>query len=209
MKLKVSAISIGKLRNNQFKDELPEFFELRNCMENNGWHKNESVFHHTLSVAEELEKVLKNLNNSMRSFLNQKVDRCSRKDLLFLGTLFHDIAKGDTLAHDGKFTSCPNHEKVGSIKVQGILERFDISEREKTLVVHMVKYHGEMHSLFDPKNKNFDKKYNQYKSAHSDIFLELLLLGLADTLGCQLEKNNPDEFKRRIDLYERMIGHYK
>jgi len=72
--IKVSAISVGKLRNKQFQNELPEFFELEKFIENNAWHNNDSVFNHTLAVLDELEKLLKNINNKIDSYLNQKVN---------------------------------------------------------------------------------------------------------------------------------------
>ena len=133
--LKVSSINIKKLRNEQFQKELPEFFELKNFVENNSWHNNDSIFNHTLAVLEELEKLLKSINNKIKVYLNQKIDEHTRKDLLFLGTLFHDIAKSNTLIKNGDLTSCPKHEEEGSEKVQAILKRFDLSEREKAIVI--------------------------------------------------------------------------
>lgn len=206
--LEISAINIGKLRKNQFQKELPEFFELKNFVENNSWHNSDSVFNHTLAVLEELEKLLKNINNKINSYLNQKIDEHTRKELLFLGALFHDIAKSNTLVKNGNSTSCPKHEEAGSEKVQTILNRFDLSEREKAIVVKIVKYHGEIHTILDPKNEKIEEQYEEFKSACRDIFTELILLAMADTLSSQLKDNNPAEFKFRIDFYKRIIDNY-
>ena len=174
--LKVSAINIEKLRNNQFQEELPEFFELKNYVENNGWHNNDSVFNHTLTVLEELEKLLKTTNNKINSYLNQKIDNYTKKDLLFLGTLFHDIAKSDTFEKNDDSTTCKNHEGFGAEKVKSILNRFDLSNREKDIVIRIVKYHDEIHVILEPKNDKLEEQYQKFKSERHDIFMELILL---------------------------------
>lgn len=206
--IKVSAVTIEKLRNGQFQKELPAFFELKNFIENNGWHNNDSVFNHSLTVLVELEKLLKNINNKINSYLNEKIDTHTKKELLFIGALFHDIAKSDTLIKNGDSTSCPKHEEVGSKKVQTILKRFDLSDREKAIVESIVKYHGETHVILDPKNDKIDEQYHKFKSERHGIFTELILLAMADTLGSQLKDNNPDEFKFRIDFYKCIIDNY-
>ncbi len=206
--IKVSAISIGKLRNGQFQNELPEFFELKNFIENNGWHNNDSVFNHTLTVLTELEKLLSDINDKINSYLNENIDTRTKKELLFLGTLFHDIAKSDTLIKNDDSTSCPKHEEEGSKKAQAILDRFDLSGREKARVVNIVKYHGEIHIILDSKNDKIDDQFKKFKLEHHDIFMELILLAMADTLGSQLKDNNPDNFKFRIDFYRRIVDNY-
>jgi len=206
--LKVSAINIEKLRNNQFQEELPEFFELKNYIENNSWHNNDSVFNHTVTVLDELEKLLKRIKNKINSYLNQKVDNNTRNDLLFLGTFFHDIAKSDSFVKSDDSTSCPKHEEIGGKKVKSILDRFDLSDREKDIVVKIVKYHGEIHIILDPKSDRLEEQYKKFKLEHHDIFIELILLAMADTLGSQLIDNNPEEFNFRIDFYSKIIDEY-
>ena len=155
--LKISAIDIKKLKQNQFQEEIPEFFELRNFVEKNDWHNNVSVFDHTLAVLEELGKLLKRVDNRTKSYLNQKIGNYTRKDLLFLGTLFHDISKSDTFARMHNSTSCPKHEERGGEKVKSILNRFDLSEREKSIVSKIVRYHGEIHYILDPLNDRLEE----------------------------------------------------
>ncbi|MFH1661728.1 MAG: HD domain-containing protein [Candidatus Falkowbacteria bacterium] len=203
--IKVSDITIEKLRNNQLQNELPEFFELKKCIENNSWHNNDSVFSHTLSVLEELKKLLRTVNNKINSYLNQQIDNYSRKDLLFLSTLFHDIAKTDTLIEENNLTSCPDHEEIGSEKVKDILERFDLSGKEKVIVIDTIKYHGKIHPILSLKNTNIEKQFADFKQRHHDIFIELILLGMSDTFGSQLKENNIEEYNFRRDFYRRII----
>lgn len=122
-----------------------------------------------------------------------------------LPELFEDIAKSDTLIKDGDLTLCPNHEKAGSEKVKIILNRFDLSEKEKEIIVMTIKYHGEVHAILDLKNDKIDEKYKKFELGRQNIFIELILLAMADTLGSQLKDNNPDNFKLRMDFYKRII----
>ena len=203
--IKISDINIKKLKNGILQDELPEFFELKNCVENNSWHNDDPVFDHTLSVLEEFEKLLKTASDKINFYLNQSVDSYSKRDLLFLATLFHDIAKTDTIIKKNDITSCPQHEEIGSKKLRGILNRFDLSEQEKTIVINIVKYHGEIHSILSSKNNNIEKEFSNFKSKHHEIFIELILLGMSDTTGSQLRDNNIEEYNFRSNFYRRII----
>ncbi len=203
--IKVSDITIDKLKDGYLQNELPEFFELKDCIENNSWHNNDSVFIHTLSVLEELEKLLKTVNNKINSYLDKMIDSYSRRDLLFLATLFHDIAKTDTLVEENNITSCLQHEEIGSKKVRSILDRFDLSEQEKAIVVNLVKYHGEIHPILSSKNENIEKQLADFEVKHYDIFIELILLGMSDTFGSQLKDNNIEEYNFRKDYYRSII----
>ncbi len=122
-----------------------------------------------------LNKIIKNIKPKIKTYLNRKVDTYARKDLLFLAGLFHDIAKKETTIK-GKLgaTSCPNHEKIGSIKVKGILNRFDLSNKEKNVIAEIIKNHGEIHHILNPDNKKMDYEYKNFKSKYSNLFLDLI-----------------------------------
>ena len=109
--IKVSAINIKKLKDGEFKKELPEFYELKDVVENNAWHNDDVVFTHTLAVLKKLGEITKRANNKINSYLSQKVDGNTRGQLLFLATLFHDIAKPETFASEEGSTLCPDHER--------------------------------------------------------------------------------------------------
>lgn len=82
-------------------------------------------------MLEGLERILKNKRIKDSSCLEKRVNNYSRKDPLFLGALFHDIAKDDSFVRHNNFTYCPNHEELGSRKVRPILNKFNLSVKEK------------------------------------------------------------------------------
>ena len=52
------------------------------------------------------------------------------------------------------------------------------------------------------------EEYQQFKLDFPDIFLDLILLTMADTLGSQLEENKPAKFKFKIDFYKKVLEEY-
>ena len=208
-RVKTSTIlNIGKIRNGEFSDLIPELYELKDVIENNDWHNNDPVFNHTLDVLEKLEGLLKNIRDEISNYLGQKITNYTRKDLLFLAALFHDIAKKETLVKNNDITSCLKHEEVGATKIKEILSRFDLSEAEKDLVIQIVKYHGVVHLIIEPNNEKLDEDFAEFKINYSNIFLELILLAMADTLGSQLSENKPEEFNFRINFFEKVLSKY-
>lgn len=203
--IKLSEISVSKLRNNKFEDSIPEFYELRDVIENNDTHDNDSVFDHTLAVLENLEKLMKNLKDENRDYLNQKIMNHTRKEILFLATIFHDIGKKETLKEDDGKTSCLGHEEIGSKKVVEILDRLELAEEEKNFVIKIIKNHGIIYDIVNSKNYKLNEEFEKYKSDYSDIFLEMMLLFMADSLGSQLGKFRPDELNFRITFFNKVL----
>jgi len=88
--MKVSDITIQKLKDGKLAKFLPELYELKDVIENNAWHKNDSVFSHTIAVLEKLEEIEKAASKNVNSCLNQRIGQHTRKQIFFLATLFHE-----------------------------------------------------------------------------------------------------------------------
>ena len=85
---------------------------------------------------------------------------------------------------------------------------FDLSEKEKDLVSQIIKYHMLLSLIVKPENNKINEQFNRSKVKHPNIFLELVLLAMADILGTQLEENNQGEFNFVINFYERFLSEY-
>lgn len=203
----ISLLSKTNVKSRKLINLIPEFYELENVVENNDYHHKENVFNHTLSVLNNLEKVLRNLNKETKQFLNKKIDGSTRKNLLKIATLFHDIAKKETIIDNNGSTLCrPGHEAKGSIKAKTLLKRFKLSDKELTFVLSIIKNHGLMHKILPPGNQNFQKKFVSFKKRFfHNIYPELILLAFADTVGSYLFETRPIEFKSRISFYKKEI----
>ncbi len=209
--IKASSLTINNIKNNKFIQALPELYQLKLTVENNSWHNNDAVFDHTIRVMENLSFLLKKIsitNKILQIALQQKINIHSRQQILLIATLFHDIAKRETIKIPDEYTECPNHEKIGAKKVLEILERFNLSKNEITIIARIIKYHGDIHSLISSKNKNIKRDFKKFLVDFADISLELILLAFADTLNSYLKQSYPKEYYFRIFFYEKFINKY-
>ena len=207
--LKVSAISIQKLKDGKLKKELPEFYELKNVTENNAWHNDDVVFTHTLNVLRKLEEILEKQNNKISSYLSQNVDQHTRRQLLFLATVFHDIAKPETFEGSNGETICFGHEEEAAKKVKPILDRFNLSKNEKEVLVKIIKNHGLLHSILFKEKDEHLILFKDFEKNFSDIFVELILFAMADTSGAQLQENDSQDFSYRLKFYQIALDQYQ
>lgn len=207
-KIKLSELTPKKIKDRKFETLFPELYELQKIVENNLWHTEDSVFNHTLSVLKELGRLLKRIKGKVNSRLNKKIGNHSRKELLFLGALFHDIGKKETFKKENNVTKCPKHEGKGAEKLKKIISRFDLSKKEQKFIIRIVKNHNVFHELLDHQDKSFDGRYRKIKKKYSDILLELILLSTADILGSQLKDRKPGEFELRINFLKSKIHNF-
>lgn len=200
-KLKLSSINVKNLKNDKLTKKLPEFYELKKIIENNEWHIKDYVFNHTINVLINLEKLFKKYAN-LNKYLNRKIGHHSRKQLLFLSTLLHDIAKKDTIIKKRGITSCPAHDIKGGIKAKRILKRFDLSASEINFVAKIVRKHALLYNMLRMTHKSRDLQI----ARHKDILVELSLLSIADMLGSQLKIKNPEKFKKGMYFYKDILN---
>jgi hypothetical protein len=202
----ISLLSKVNIKSGKLFPLIPEFYDLKDVVENNDWHHKQNVFNHTLSVLDNLDKALRDVNKAAKQFLNKKIGTITRKKLLQVAALFHDIAKKETIASNNNSAYCPNHEARGSIKTKKILKRFKLSDKELTFILSIIKHYGLVHKM-STDNRNFQRKFTSFKKKffHS-IYPELILLTFADTMGSDLAKTRPTEFKFRISFYKKEIS---
>lgn len=206
--IKLSEITIEKIKNRELEKIVPEVYELERIVENNRSHINDPVFTHTLSVLTRLEKILETVNKKVNNYLSQKIDYYSRAELLLFAAVFHDIGKKETLKIDGETTKFPGHEVKSAEKLKEIMPRFDLSEKEKEMVIQIVGNHGFFHNILDCPEDDLEKKSKEFQEKYFNIFLEVILLTIADILGGQLKENSPEEFNFRIKFLNRIIDNY-
>jgi len=205
----ISEITLEKLENNKLYDLLPEFYELKNITEDDKfWHLKDPVFNHSINFLKALESLMNTSKKEVSDYLNQKINNHTKKEILFLGGVFHDIAKKETIKkHDG-IMNCPGHHEAGYLKTKKILERFDLSEKERERVALLVKNHMVLHLMVYPENKKINKDYLKFIKDFSDIFLELIFLAISDNLGSQIKEMHPKEFDFRVNFYKKALKNY-
>lgn len=227
-RIKLLEPTIKKIKSRELEKLIPEFYKLEEIVENNPWHNKESVFDHTLSVLGNLEKIIRNSKKEIKPVLNKIIDKNSRKSLLYVAALLHDIGKKETITDLGDGArGCPGHEKKGARKTEKILKRFNLSPKEFKIVTDIVRNHGVIHDIIGLgykdfqkgigkerslthamvglENKNFQKEYKNFRKKFPNIYLEIILLAFADTIGSYLKKTKPVEFCHRINFYKKEL----
>ncbi len=202
----VFKLTIQDLENGKCENDLPELYSSRDCVENNTWHNHESVFDHTLKVFGNMAKIMKNINNvRTEKWLDEKIGKRSRKELLLISSLLHDMSKGESLVNNNDgITSCPKHEERAGEKTKQFSVVFGMDDKEIELVKKIVSHHGEMHKALEPELNGNDGKIEALKK--SGVYFELLFLCCADTLDSYLAVANPYEYKKRIEFYGNEIN---
>ena len=91
-KIQLSDITISNLNSDKFIKELPEIYALKKNIENNPWHLNQTTFSHTMLS---LKALIRNFETykHLETYLDEIVEKNPRKTILFIATLYHDIAK--------------------------------------------------------------------------------------------------------------------
>lgn len=201
--MKISDLTIENIQSGAAKAIIPEFYLLKNTVENSrSFHKNDSVFDHTLRVTDHLLTLLKQYHYPE---LNNIVDHYTRTEILYLASIFHDIGKKDTLIIKDGITSCPGHEAAGCKQTAIILERFDLSPPEKTRTLELIKYHQAIFDLLSSEDPELDKKVAEVLVTIKDYLPEIIIFTIADIKGSQLNETKPEEFRFRIGYLENML----
>jgi hypothetical protein len=203
-KIKLLEFTIEKIKNREFEKVIPELYELENVIQNNPWHDNDPVFNHTLSVVTELNNLLETGSDKIKEYLNKKVKNNSRRQLLILAAIFHDIAKKEAV-NEALFLG---HEEMGAGKFRDIILRFNLSQGEKYFTEKIIRNHGFIHEILFHPEENPNQKWLKFKEKNPDIFLEIALLSKADMLGSQLKNNMPEDFDFRMDFINKIIESY-
>jgi putative nucleotidyltransferase with HDIG domain len=209
MKKNIARLNKTNIVSGRLFDLVPELYELKDVIENSadGWHDQESVFDHTLSVMNALEKAFLNFHGYIKGTINKEVTTNTRKILLKVATVLHDIGKKETIVKDQNgFTICEGHEKISVQKAKKILNLFDVSREEAEFILNIIENHHIFHRLLRTDNQNFQQEFVTLKNKFSGtIWTELILLSYADTINSQLKRVDAKEFRRRINFYKQEI----
>lgn len=210
----IQTITSESLRLKKYFDVFPEYYRLDKIVEKSLWHHNQTVLDHSIKVFSGLETVLKfeNIESNKRKYfqkyLSDYVGKKSRKEILIVATLLHDIAKVDTQVTlpDGA-TRCLEHELIAAGRVFGFSSRFGISGKDEQYVERIVRYHGFVSGILSLMIANGKKEeyLKIFIETVGDIAIELVLLMKADLLGSDLEKNDAKAFNERVDLLSWML----
>jgi poly(A) polymerase len=122
----------------------------------------------------------------------------TRRTLMKLAALLHDVAKPQTKAPDknGRMRFI-GHPEQGAATVTAIMERLRFSTRETKLVAGMVQYHLRPTQMGNPPTRRAIYRY--FRDA-GDAGIDVLYLSLADHLATRGPGLIPEYWKEHADI---------
>ncbi len=133
----------------------------------------------------------------------------TRRLMLKLATLLHDIAKPQTKAPDdtGRIRFL-GHGNEGAELVTNIMERLRFSAREIKLVATMVKYHLRPGQMRQDDDLPTSRAIYRYFRDTGDAGIAILFLNLADHLATRGPNLEPDAWRENTKLITYMLMQY-
>lgn len=214
--LSLTAFIPSAISNNELADTLPEFYQLKSVIESQGWHDNQTVFDHSIESAKALEEIIRfdylaeQDRNTLIDYLNGKLETQTRLDLLRLATLLHDIGKLISLQRNAEGnTSSPSHGIIGEWIAQPVVDKFDLSDAEKKFVLGLISDHLVPSDLIEMSTNNNTAPSEILQLLHAnrpESTVELLLLGYADWLGCDVREPVRAERDKRVTVVHECLS---
>lgn len=203
-------VSVSDLRNGKYKNIFPDLYALKGLLEKNPVHDNQDIFEHSLSVFQEMSKLLTFPPESFRQKLEQREDQLTRKEILLWLALFHDIGKLYTLttSSDG-VTICLDHGEIGAAIFNKENSNLTLSKKEKDTIARLIKYH----ELIDSVTKIYEqRKEKELLKIFADIVGDwacgLSLFMLADWEGLDVKLINPSFYQKRKKTINEIMNYF-
>ena len=211
---------------------LPELGEIKDVPQSSPHEMD--VWQHTLSVIDHLENLVDLLSEQYSedrggnltlglaalklgryrpeiiAHFNQPLnpDR-SRRGLLFLAALYHDIGKGSTLTFDADGSRhFYTHESVSAVRIQKKAWSMTLSNSEADYLKTVVEHHMRVHNLTISENEVSRRAIYRFFRDTGEAGIEICLLSLADILARKSGTPDFERWTKELSVCERLMDHY-
>jgi len=140
------------------------------------------VWQHTLETVRQLEVVITELKNSreVQEYLDEVISpNRSRRALIKLGALLHDIGKPAALRREDGKTKFHGHERIGTDITKDIAQRLKLSNDETDALEKMVLWHLRPGYLADNEEVTPRAIFRYFRDTQKES-LSVLLISIAD-----------------------------
>jgi hypothetical protein len=131
-------------------------------------------------------------NIRLKRYLLCNEDRGYTKlELLRLAAMYHDIGKAVVMktASDGT-TLAPGHSGASVEKFDEVAGAFDLTANQISHIKSLIFYHHDLDRILETHGTpKYQYEVSSFQETHKEIYTDLLVLFLADSLGC---KTDPD-----------------
>ena len=183
----------------------PEVKALEDTKDDNPYHAEPSVMHHTKSVESEITKYLE---ENKTDYLSEKIGRYTRAELLRITAVLHDIGKSMHYIDDENKlvpvltrkengdTTCKKHPEVGAAVAYEILIDEGLSDEEASYVADVIHNHMRIHHLLQAleETKRVTRAVNRTRNKLNDFYLDVLMHTRADLAGSEHRADYKENF---------------
>lgn len=187
----------------------PHFKEIKKIPPNT--HHHLDLFHHLVESAGQIEKVVKNQNEEIKSYLNEEFGVSTRLAYLKLSAFLHDWGKPATwtIEEDTGRHRFIGHDLEGAKLIQPILKDLKFSKKQIDYISNMIKYHIYPSQLASDKNLTDKAKLRFYNKLKDEV-IDVIMLANADrnsALGKAVTKEMIAKNKRGLQAL--LDGYFK
>lgn len=167
-----------------------------------------NCFEHSLLALKTFEEILNtdnffesHIRNEIYKSLNEQVDDgLTKKDILKLGILLHDIGKPEakTIDNTGR-VRFRRHETIGADKIFSIGKILNLSDSNVLILYKYVKYHMSLLQMYKTGDMSKDNLFNVFDKLCNET-IDVFILGYVDIVSTR-KLLNPDENMKIIETY--------
>ncbi|MFH1655985.1 MAG: HD domain-containing protein [Candidatus Omnitrophota bacterium] len=189
---------------------VPHINVMRNVKQ--GAYHHLDVWRHSLEAVLQLEKLFKEeeiiVNPDMKSYLEQDVVlNRSKKALMKLGALLHDIGKPKAMKREEGRTLFHGHERIGREITDNIVELLKLSTKERDALEKMIFWHLRPGYLADTSMPTQRAIFRYFRDT-AEEGISILLISLADQRATRGPLTDPESRRRHEKLIKELIDYY-
>lgn len=186
---------------------MPQLRVMDDCPQ--GGYHHLAVWQHSLETVRQLEKIFsEKMDSQCADYLDETIGGShSRRALMKLAALLHDIGKPDTRKKEGDRYSFHGHEHVGAGITRIIARQLKLSVKESHAVEDMVRWHlrpGYLSNFKRPSEKAWFRYLRDTKTEGASIGL----LALADQRSTRGPLTLPEDQRHHESICREIVRRY-
>ena len=202
-----SIILISMDKTGLLEEIIPQISMMKTCKQGGYHHLN--VWRHSLATVVQFEKILKTIREGeLKEYLNEIISSDhTRKSLIKLGCLLHDIGKPETKQIKEGRMSFHSHEHRGKEITKRIVKELKLSTKERHSLQSMVLWHLRPGYLSNEEEPTKRAKYRYFRDTKEES-VSIAILSIADQQATRGPLTTKKSIKHHKEICYQIIREY-